>query len=512
MVTNAYLEKALSWTAIKADDGKALQAYALYLRGCYNAMQDLEYLKELDIPSNLRLMTFKLSYKLRDKWRTAAHDTMVRTRHIINSQGNGPYEVKTLLGWVVNGPLNTCTAMDVSGPPAMMANRISIADLGELIIRQYNQDISEREYEERSEMSDNHDMAEQRTMNLLKRFRKDESYALEYKTFMDDVISKGYAEKVPQEQLHRNDDQVWYIPHHGVYHKQKGKLRVVFDCTSRYKGTSLNRELLQGPDLMNTLIGVLLRFRQEQIAVMGDIEAMFYQVRVHDNHRDFLRFLWWLGGDTSKPLEVYQMKVHLFGAVSSPSIANFALQRTADDNTERYDEEITETIKRNFYVDDCLKSVPTAEQAIQLTKDLKDACFQGGFVLTKFVSSSQEVLASIPEEHKGKLVKEMDLDKEQPPIERELGIHWDIESDMFIFRVTIKSRPPTRRGILSTVSSIYDPFGFLCPFILKAKQILQELCKTKLGWDETIPEEFSKPCRGGSLSWISYAPSKLTDA
>ncbi|KAJ8412785.1 hypothetical protein AAFF_G00117360 [Aldrovandia affinis] len=97
-------------------------------------------------------------------------------------------------------------------------------------------------------------------------------------------------------------------------------------------------------------------------------------------------------------------------------------------NTERYDEEITETIKRNFYVDDCLKSVPTAEQAIQLTKDLKDACFQGGFVLTKFISNSREVLASIPEEHKGKLVKEMDLDKEQPPIERALGIHWDIES------------------------------------------------------------------------------------
>ncbi|KAJ8395855.1 hypothetical protein AAFF_G00027380 [Aldrovandia affinis] len=407
--------------------------------------------------------------------------------HIINSQGNGPYAVKTLLGWVVNGPLNTCTAMDVSGPPAMMANRISIADLGELIIRQYNQDFSEKEYEEKSEMSgedkklmeiasssitlqdghyhlalslrdkdvvmaDNHDMAEQRTMNLLKRFRKDESYALESKTFMDDVISKGYAEKVPQEQLHRNDGQVW--------------------------------------------------FRQEQIAVMGDIEAMFYQVRVHDNHRDFLRFLWWLGGDTSKPLEVYRMKVHLFGAVSSPSIANFILQRTADDNTERYDEEITETIKRNFYVDDCLKSVPTAEQAIQLTKDFKDACFQGGFVLTKFVSNSREVLASIPEEHRGKLVKEMDLDKEQPPTERALGIHWDIESDMFIFRVTIKSRPPTRRGILSTISLIYNPFGFLCPLILKAKQILQELCKTN------SPSH----ARGESLSWIGYVPSKLTDA
>lgn len=118
---------------------------------------------------------------------------------------------------------------------------------------------------------------------------------------MDEMFKKGYAEKVPPALLNHKDGQVWYIPHHGVYHRQKDKLRVVFDCATSYKGKSLNKELLQGPDLANTLLGDVLRFRQEHTAFMADIEAMFYQVYVHDDHRDFLKFLWWPSGDINKP-------------------------------------------------------------------------------------------------------------------------------------------------------------------------------------------------------------------
>lgn len=93
----------------------------------------------------------------------------------------------------------------------------------------------------------------------------------------------------------------------------------------------------------------------------------------------------------------------------------------------------------------------------------------------------------------------MDLDKEkkteQASGEPALGIQWNISCDTFTFRVAVKSWPATRRGILSTVSSVYDPLGLLSSFILKAKQILQELCKSKYGWDQVIPEEFAKPWR-----------------
>ena len=118
----------------------------------------------------------------------------------------------------------------------------------------------------------------------------------------------------------------WYIPHHGIYHPRKpGKIRVVFDCSAKFQAKSLNDLLLKGPDLTNTLYGVLMRFRQERIAIMADIEAMFYQVRVAEEDQTFLHFLWWPEGNLDENLEEYQMVVHLFGAASSPACSNFAL-------------------------------------------------------------------------------------------------------------------------------------------------------------------------------------------
>lgn len=92
---------------------------------------------------------------------------------------------------------------------------------------------------------------------------------------------------------------------------------------------------------------------------MADIEGMFHQVRVYEEDSNFLRFLWWPEGDTDQSLEQYRIKVHLFGAVSSPSCASFALQKTAEDNKDKFDAMAVDTIKSNFYVDDCLKSVAT---------------------------------------------------------------------------------------------------------------------------------------------------------
>ena len=73
-----------------------------------------------------------------------------------------------------------------------------------------------------------------------------------------------------------------------------------------FGGTSLNKEVLQGPDFTNNLAGVLLRF-------MGDIKGMFHQVRVSLKHRDALHFLWWKNGEIGGEVEVYRMCVHLFG-------------------------------------------------------------------------------------------------------------------------------------------------------------------------------------------------------
>ena len=192
--------------------------------------------------------------------------------------------------------------------------------------------------------------------------------------------------------------KTWFIPHHGVYHPHKpGKIRVVFHCSAKYKGKSLNDLLLKGPDLTNSLLGVLTRFRQEHVAVMADIEAMFHQVKVPDTDRSFLRFLWWPNGDFSCALKEYQMSVHLFGAVSSPACANFTLLKMAEDNSQHFSPDVTGTVRRNFYVNDCLKSLPSVEDANAHVSDLRSLLQRGGFRLMKWIISDQEVLETIPE-------------------------------------------------------------------------------------------------------------------
>ena len=103
-----------------------------------------------------------------------------------------------------------------------------------------------------------------------------------------------------------------------------------------------------------------------QIALMGDIEAMFHQVRVEPRHRDALRILWWENGDTNQKINTYRMTCHLFSGIWSPSAANFALRRTAEDNKNDFPPDVISIVLKYFYVDDCLLSVKDEESAIRM--------------------------------------------------------------------------------------------------------------------------------------------------
>ena len=99
---------------------------------------------------------------------------------------------------------------------------------------------------------------------------------------------------------------------------------------------------------------------------------------VAEDHRDLLRFLWWEDGDPNKPVVEYRMKVHFFGASSSPGCANFALKKAADDGGEEFGNDAESFIRRDFYVDDGLKSVPTAQKAVDLIKSSQKICAKAG--------------------------------------------------------------------------------------------------------------------------------------
>ena len=250
--------------------------------------------------------------------------------------------------------------------------------------------------------------------------------------------------------------------------KKPEKFRIVFDCAAEFNGTSLNKEVLKGPDFMNKLLGVLLRFRENRIAVMGDIEAMFLQVFVSEHHRDALRFLWWKNGDPTQEPEVFRMTAHLFGGVWCPSCASYALRCTAMDNKEDFSPEVIDAVLHNFYVDDCLLSVKDEESAQQLQEELSMLLKKGGFRLTKWISNSRKVIDAIDESERAKQLKSLDLDSSLPT-ERMLGIQWNAETDMFGLRIQMQEPTNTRRGILAMMCSVYDPLGFVGPFVLLAK-------------------------------------------
>ena len=107
----------------------------------------------------------------------------------------------------------------------------------------------------------------------------------------------------------------------------------------------------------------------------------------------------------------------------------------------------------------------------------------------KITSSHKEVIKTIPIDDRAEGIQNIDLDKEELPMEWALGVQWCIERGSFQFRIVLKDRLCTRRGILSTVSSIYDPLGFLAPLLLDGKKILQELCRERADWDDPVPED-----------------------
>ena len=324
-------------------------------------------------------------------------------------------------------------------------------------------------------------------LNMLgKKLSKDLHLKAMYTAGIQEMFQKGYAEEVDEKLS--SPGKVWYVPHHGVSHSNKpNKVRVVFDCSARYKDISLNEVVYQGPDLTNKLMGVLQRFRQDEIALTADIEGMYQQIGVAQEDRDVLRFLWWRDDDVTKEPICYRMTVQPFSGVWSPSCASYALRKTVSDNTE-FSFEARQTVNRNFYVDDCLKSVGTVTDAIELKLQLQQLLSRGGFKLVKWLSNNREVMASVQDDDRAGNVKGLDIRNDAIPNGRVLGIKWMIESNELVFDVDVKIKNLTRRGILSFISTMYDSLGLVSPAILMAKRIVQELTRKKVTWDELITE------------------------
>ena len=259
-----------------------------------------------------------------------------------------------------------------------------------------------------------------------------------------------------------------------------GKVRRVANASGIFQGQSLNSNLLKGPDLLSNLTGVIMRFRENRIALCADIEQMFMQVKVDPKDRPYLRFLWKNNGR----LETYEYTSHIFGATDSSCIASYALRRSAQDNAKTYPR-VQKVIERNIYMDDLYVAVSSPNEASNIVHETRKVLATGGFNLTKLNSNSQQVLDLLNPDIR------LNPETSAPQSQKVLGLPWFPEADTFVieqklFHKIKLDEKTSPRKLLRFVASIFDPLGIIAPFTIRFRKVLQAAWNHGPKWDKPL--------------------------
>lgn len=343
------------------------------------------------------------------------------------------------------------------------------------------------------DLPDSFGMALRRLSNIEAKMRKNPCFGQDYCNQIDQYISKGYARKLSTAEAASRTSRTWFLPHFAIQNINKpGKFRLVFDAAASVNGVSLNSMLLTGPDVNVPLTRLLFQLRIGAVGICGDIREMYHQVLVRREDQDAQRFLWRKGDSTKLP-DVYVMQVMTFGSTCSPASAQYVKNLNADEFKEEFPE-ASDAIKRCHYVDDYVASFATPEEAQRITLEVIELHRRGGFELRGIVSNDETIrtkFGSGPLDSGSSISLEPDT-----TTEKILGMNWDTAEDSFRFMTRFNrvhkgvvegTKLPTKREILSTTMSIFDPFGLLANFTLASKVILQDLWRLGIGWDEPVP-------------------------
>lgn len=339
-------------------------------------------------------------------------------------------------------------------------------------------------------------IASRRLEGLERRLNKNPELKIQYSEVMAEYLTLNHMELVPAEQKIKAD--AVYLPHHAVVREDKTttKVRVVFNASSPgTNGISLNNDLMVGPTLQLDLRHIIMRWRRHPVALIADIVKMYRQVKVAAEDTDYQRVLW----KDEAGIQHYRMLRVTFGTASAPYLAVRTLHQLAQDEVQSFPM-VAERIIKDFYMDDLMTGCQTVDEGLKVYKEMNEIMKKGCFELQKWATNSKELMQRMGEDLKDVRDNlEIGKGKEGTEVKKVLGLSWNQSTDEFEYTVRLPqlSYPVTKRKVLSDISRLFDPLGWIAPSIIQAKIFIQKLWMAGLDWDQELPERLLN-------EWVAY--------
>lgn len=323
---------------------------------------------------------------------------------------------------------------------------------------------------------------------LERKFTKQPLLAESYRQFIHEYQAMGHMVECTSKPT-----PACYLPHHCVQRADSTTtaLRVVFNASAKTStGHTLNDLMKRGPNLQQDLMALILRWRQYQFAYTADIEKMYRQIHCSTEHQKYQKILWRSSPD--QRLREYQLTTVTYGMKAAPFLAMMTLKQLAADEGHKYqNSRAAKALQEEFYMDDLVSGSFTLSSAKQLQEDLLLLLRSGGFNLRKWSSNNEELLQNVNRASSN----QASFDFKQAESTKTLGLKWNPKEDTFSFELKIdvitKAGKHTKRSLLSDISKIFDPLGWLAPITTTLKLLFKQVWLSNIQWDDQLPDKIS---------------------
>ena len=298
-----------------------------------------------------------------------------------------------------------------------------------------------------------------------------------YNKIIQEQLQRGFIEKVANPQSTKG--RVHYIPHYAVLKDSSTTpLRIVYDCSCSPNAAqpSLNSCLSTGPDILNDMTAILVRFRCYLYGITADIEKASLSISLDQKKRDATRFFWISDPtDPGSQFEVYRFKSILLNA-------------TIQKHLDQFSDPVAQRIKSDIYVDNLASGTYNEDEATTFLNQARTIMTPVEFNLLSWNSNSSKVKALAAERN----IQDTDTET------KVFGLRWNAKDDVLELQSQEKTNDnenlgkKTKRDVLRESAKVYVPLGLLSPITIRTKIFIQELWEPGFKWDEPLPDDIQK--------------------